>query len=579
MRLKTGFLCVALAYSFAIGTSYAQTPPTNVEAGTVGNFQINKERYERNKNKLVAPKNNLNISPLVDKQKTQTGAVKKLQFVLKDVDFEGNTIFTDEELKVYSYDLLGQEVAYEDILKLALKVTNAYKSKGYITSIAFLPPQEVVNGILKIKVLEGKLGNVEVKGNKWAKDKYFKNVVFRGNGLKQDEVFNVNNLKKSMIEINGQSYLNGKVFLDKGEAVGTTDIVLDVEDRVPLGLNASWGNQGRDLIGIQQAGIGITDYNITGYGDELGVNVTLADGTTGVGTNYSLPVGENGTRLIAGYSYSGVELGGIYKPAQIEGTSHFYKLGIQKPLFNNDRFNVIGDASFDFRDSDTTAINNNVLNNYQTRALRTGITAIENDFLGRWIGRVQTSFGLPIMGAQRTGTNSNADGQFFKLNGNLTRVHILPADFLAIARSSFQFSNSALYGSEQMQLGGAYTVRGFDEGVLLGDTGYSFSLEARHAVPYLKDVNVRYWKDKSFKLPLKDRIHAAAFYDFGMAKLNYQGQKTSFTNFLQGVGVGLRCNMTKYLIANLDVGVPLGKKRYAGQQDARLHFSISSKLF
>lgn len=575
---------IICALSLGISTQVkADIIPANVQPGTINSFQTEQLRIQSAQSKLNKRKNDSNedsnIKPLVEKQAPQQAVVKKLEFVLKGVAFDGNKTFSTEKLNSFAQPLIGKTVNYEEITKLAANITEAYKAEGYITSLAYIAPQNIQNGILKITVLEGKVGDIKVKGNKWTKESYYKDIVFNQNDIKQGEIFNINNLKESMVDINGNSYLKGKVYIDKGSAQGTTDLNLDIKDRVPLGFNVGWDNQGRDLIGVQRAVIGVTDYNVTGFGDTLGANVTLADGTTGVGTNYLAPINKHGTRLQLGYSYSDVELGGIYKPAKIEGSSSFYQIGVLHPIFKNDRFNITTDMGFDFRASDTTALNNISLNKYQTRVLRNGLNLEENDSTGRWISRLQTNFGVPILGGQSSNSHSLADSSFFKFNANLIRVQYLPKNFTGIARGSAQFASQALYGSENLQLGGQYTVRGFENGVLLGDDGFCFSLEARHPVPYLKDFNLPYWKDKTVRVPLKNRVHYAAFYDFGFAKLIHQGLNTNYTNYIQALGVGLRINVTKALTANLDFGFPLGKDRYDGQDALKFHFSLSTNLY
>ncbi len=579
IKMKRNRVGFGLLLSMAVVLSAnAQTfVPQNTEAGAVGSYDLNQVENKKIEKKLEKKQDKSGIDNNFAKSQVQKGEVKKLQFVLKGIDFEDNTIFTDSELNEFFAKYINKKVDYKDLVKISEEITAKYKKAGYITSLAYLPPQEVVNGVLKVKVIEGKVGNIAIEGNKWTKERYLKTIVLDKNGIEKDDVFNVNNLKNSMIEINSQPHLKGKIYLNKGEAVKTTDFRLRIEEKMPLGLTAGWDNQGRDLIGKKRASIGIVDYNLTGFGDQLATNVSMANGTTGVGTNYLLPLNGKGTVLNLDYGYSGVDIGGVYKPSKIEGTSHFYRIGVTQPIFKNQRFDVKADAGFDFRDSETTSLFGRE-NAYQTRVLRTGISATEDDFNGRWIARSQASFGLPLMGGQRSGMNSIADSQFFKLNANLVRVHILPVKVLGIARLSGQWANKTLYGSEQMQIGGAYTVRGFEEGSLLGDTGYSLSLEARRTIPYLKDVNLPYWKDRTFLVPLKDRLSAATFYDFGMTKANFRGVNTSYRNFLQSVGVGLRCNVTKYLSANFDFAFPLGRERYAGQNDLKFHFSLSSSI-
>lgn len=581
--MNKGIIIMKLRYSvlallLAADTAVAQGLPVNVDAGTIGTFQNKQEKFKKLQDKLNQEQKETEIKGLVEPKSKIVKTDSKLNFVLAEIDFVGNTVFSDYELEAMSNAYLNETVTYDDLMKIVVDITNYYQEKGYVTSVAYLAPQKIVNGKVTINIIEGKVGEVEVSGNEKTKDYFFKNTIFAANDIAENDVLNIDNLKRSMTKINDESYLDAKVVLDKGETVGTTNVDLQVEESSPLEFTSSWGNQGRDLIGVNQLGVGFAHNNITGYGDRLGAYTLLSSGSKGYGLDYSLPVGTYGTKLTAAYSFSSVDLGGIYKAADIEGQSHFYSLGVLQDLYAKPGLEVTGDVNFDFRDSETTFIGGD-LDKYQTRALRVGSTAIKDDNRGRSIARLQTSFGLPILGAQEKSGKSIADGEYVKVNGYFTRIQALQNDFLGIFKGSFQWSDSALYGSEQMQLGGVYSVRGFDEGVLLGDKGYTFSAEARHAIPGLKDFTIPLLNNNSYKVELEDKVYAAAFYDFGFAKLNYVGDNSDHTNYLQSAGVGLRTDIGKNLTANLDWGFPIGPKRYEEQSSNVLHFSISAKLY
>ncbi|MDD5595645.1 MAG: POTRA domain-containing protein, partial [Candidatus Omnitrophica bacterium] len=51
--------------------------------------------------------------------------------------------------------------------KIADKITEIYRKKGRTTSRAYLPPQTIKDGILTIKVIEGKVGKIDIRGNRY----------------------------------------------------------------------------------------------------------------------------------------------------------------------------------------------------------------------------------------------------------------------------------------------------------------------------------------------------------------------------------------------------------------------------
>ncbi|MEI8389920.1 MAG: ShlB/FhaC/HecB family hemolysin secretion/activation protein [bacterium] len=408
---------------------------------------------------------------------------------------------------------------------------------------------------------------------------YLRNNIFKANNLQKNEVFKINNIQKSMILINNTDYIKGNITIQKGEEPATTDITLDVKDKLPLDLSAGWDNQGRDLIGVQRANIFLTDNNLTGFGDSLYGGVSLAQRTFGINSGYSLPIGPYGTELRLGYSNSSVNIGGSFEQLKIHGASRMLSTTLSQPIFKGDKFNLTSNFSFDLSHSKTTMQEITELQDYGLRVFRFGLNAVKEDNRGRWISGAQVSTGIPVCDAESKSKLGELSGKFVKFNTNIIRVQALPLNTTGIFRVSTQFSPNNLLSAEQMQTGGSSTVRGFNEGLLIGDVGYNASAELIKTIPSLPDFSVPYWKNKSFRVNLKDRMQFAAFYDQGFARVLEKDTPATYANFLQGVGVGLRCQLSKYLTANIDVGLPLGRKRSENQNSVKLHFGLSSNLF
>ena len=117
-----------------------------------------------------------------------------------------------------------------------------------------------------------------------------------------------------------------------------------------------------------------------------------------------------------------------------------------------------------------------------------------------------------------------------------------------------------------MQLGGPYTLRGYQPAEIIGDYGMSGTIEFRTPVPGLERVWP--WLD--------ERLRLAAFYDWGFIGLNGGHAYDYPSKFLHSVGFGTYMNLTDWLVAQLGVGFPFGNDY--GESTARFYFSISSDL-
>lgn len=562
-------------------TANAVEIKTKFDPGTLDKYsekQLIKTKQNENKQEEEFDINNSIEGEAEDKFDKNKSYVR---FELKSVDFSGNTVFTSKELQKYFDNLTNKEVGFNEIINAVYEITRVYQSMGYITSKAYIPPQKVSNGIIKINILEGKVGQIEINRTKWAKTSYIRNNFLKSNNVNEAQLLNINNIKSSLSDVNSKDYIKGSVELKRGKTPETTDIVLNVKDRVPLNFGATWDNLGRDYVGLQKAGIKISDRNLTGFGDNLGTNLSFTRGIFSNNVFYSLPLGAKGAELRLGYSHSIVRLGDELKSSKIKGTSNDFITTLSLPLFKNQNIKLSSDLTYDMLSSKLESPINNAYNNkYELRALRTGLNLLENDKSGKTFSRLEVSTGLPILGAKTEKVDaSDATSKFVKIESYITRIQYLPWDSYCFLKISGQYSPFHLLSNEQTQYGGMYSVRGFREGVLYGDVGYNISVEARKAVPYLpKELKIPYRKDKVAKIPLKNRIYFAVFYDQALARELHQEVAYSYKNFLQSIGVGLNMALTKYLNANMYIGIPVGRQRNDRQNSVRYHFGISSDL-
>jgi hemolysin activation/secretion protein len=67
---------------------------------------------------------------------------KEVSFILNSVSFKGNTVFTDDELMHLICDKVGTEVTINELITFCNLITDYYQQRGYISSIAYLPPKE-----------------------------------------------------------------------------------------------------------------------------------------------------------------------------------------------------------------------------------------------------------------------------------------------------------------------------------------------------------------------------------------------------------------------------------------------------
>ena len=574
-NLTTIFLLISL-FTISQTSANAITPLNTNGAGVYGQMQMNQIKdYSIEKNiispveTMDAPKNENDETFEVDIQKDleKDGVIYNPKFTVNKIVFQGNTKIKSKVLESLASDIMGQEIYFEDLLAYALRVSRYYQSKGYLTSYAYVPEQQIVDGVVTIAVSESLVDNLEISGNKWARSWYLKNVIMGRDGLREGTVFNAKALQGALRELNEETYIQAKSSISKdGE---DTNLELSVKDKFPLKFNFGWDDYGREYTGVQRASFLLGLDNLTGFGDKIYGGTILSSGSTGVLAGYSIPVSPYGTKVSFDYSNSNVNLGGPYRFLNVKGHSQSMGVRVSHPVIKNAKTDVIVYTGVDFVNADTYARRLNLsLSDYKLFVVRSGIRGIRDDKYGRWLGTLGVDVGLP--GASGTAYSGGPQGSFVKIVAGATRVHRLFGRVIGLVRINGQYSPNRLYAVEQMQIGGPYTLRGYQPAELIGDYGVTGTVEVRTPIPGFRKI-----------LPNKikfvdDRVRLAAFYDFGWVK-EHNNLYNYPQNFLHSVGFGSYINITDWIALQFGVGFPLGQKYY-DESTARFYFGVNSEL-
>ena len=525
---------------------YVETVPKDLDA--------EKSLLEQDTKKKEIVKGNLTYNP---------------QFKLNKIVFQGNTKISDKKLQKLASSIIGKEVYLEDVMDLTITVSRYYQKQGYLTSYAYLSPQEIENGVVVINIKESKVAQKEVTGNRWEKDWYFKNVALSGQGLQQDKIFNSRALQGTMKNMNNEAYLKGSTEITKNKD-GDTVVKLNVADRLPISLDLAWDDYGRNYTGRQRFTSIVGMDNFLGFGDKIYGGAILSSGSAGALAGYQIPINKYGTKLAFDYSYSKINLGGPYQPLNIQGNASEYALRLTHPLINTATKELMASVSVgavNSRSSSDVLAQN--LSDYNLRVLRTGLYGMFDDKHGRTISNVGVDMGTNALGATQNIDNAQ-QSVFYKVIASIARIQRLPKNCLGIIRLNGQYSPQSLFSSEQMYLGGVYSIRGYQPSELLGDYGVSGTFEIRTPVPGLQKIlpeKVKSWSD---------RIKLAMFYDWGYVKENNDLYGYP-TNFLSSFGFGTYVNLTDAIYVQMGIGIPVGPKNY-NDDSARFYFSINTDI-
>lgn len=485
------------------------------------------------------------------------------QFQVNKIEIQGNTLVDNKTLRPIAMSYENKELSLNELGQLVDKVNEQYRKKGYLTSIAYIPPQDITSGTIVIRVLEGQIGQVQIAGNKFYKTGIVARYLDQGTG----DALNIPQLEKNLRRINRQGDFRVRATLSPNSVAGKTDVRLDVEERQPLQVGLTFDNQGRPTIGTMRWGAELINRNVSGIGDRFNARWIGAAGTQTVLGSYFVPLNRFGTELgtTFGFTRVDVDLPKVRDTNSIIGQAFNYGIILSQPLDREHMF--VADAALNFRRV-SSWLNGDRDGNTQDdiRSLQFGLNFDKFDRYGRTFARAQTSVGTTWFGGNR---------QFWKAESLVNRVVRLPHSNYLILRSYAQYSPTGLPPVEQFQLGGAYSVRGYNEGLMIGDRGYQFSVEHRWPVPGLHRVNP--W--------LGDHIQGATFFDYGRTWID-SGNKRFNPNqrgvtSLASAGLGVRARLTQYMQGFVDFGFGLMDRNdieINSQPTARIHFGVRSDL-
>jgi hemolysin activation/secretion protein len=119
-----------------------------------------------------------------------------LAVFVRDVRLVGNTVFTEEELDPIVRRYEGRAITTEELLQLRDELTVHYVERGYINSGAVIPDQDVVDGVITVEIVEGRLDvdEIEVTGLTWLRPGFVEGRIRLGAG----PPLNVNRLQERL---------------------------------------------------------------------------------------------------------------------------------------------------------------------------------------------------------------------------------------------------------------------------------------------------------------------------------------------------------------------------------------------
>jgi len=538
-----------LSLFFITPVVFAQTVPPSQQASGQESLRQMQERDKKLREKVERPRKE-EAAPAQEPVVPSEEAGPSEKALINKIIVYGNTILPQAEIFKITKPFEGKELTVRDMQKVADLVTDAYRKKGFITTRAILPPQKVENNTLELKVVEGLMGDLEVRGNRYFKKSLFTKRV----ALKKGQVFNYNSLRDDLRIINQYPDRNVKTVITPGKEPGQTDVVFDVKDRLPIHIGLSYDNYGSKYIEKNRYLATATDNNLLGFDDVLTFQYQTAEARAYrlLSLRYLVPVTKYTQVGIYG-AHNQTTLKEEFKDLQARGKAKLYGAFVNQVLVNKEDLKITANGGFDYKD-----VYNFQLGVESSRdRLRIFKAGFNIDYADPWYGRNifsnETDFGVPnIMGGLKAvdtrSSRLGAGGKFTKDLVDYLRLQRLPFDSTLFIKAEAQFASTTLPATEQYQLGGIVNVRGFGPGEAIGDSGQSLTGELSFPLYILpKSIKVPYYKTR-----LYDAIRIAGFFDWGHVAFRSAQPGEAKQRTLDSAGWGVRLNLPENFSVRLD---------------------------
>ncbi len=414
------------------------------------------EQLQKNKN--IEPSKFYDVDKIKIEEKIDKNCIK-----IKNIKVIGSTIYDKDDFKSLITPLINTCKGMTQLNNLAKKISNMYIEDGYVTSRAYIKAQNLSKGEIVISILEGKINSIETS---LKPDYIFQEL--------EENILNMRDLETGIEQV--ERLKSQKVDLEilAAEKMGYSDIkVIKSDNGNPYYGNIAVNNFGVKGSGKYQFSGNFSYENLLNLNDiiSLGINTTdkvnRSTSSLGNSLSYSFPL----SKFLLSLEYSSFE----YKQ-KIPAINTYYKTnGISKSIafnLNYKYYHSLKDrVEFYFN------IKNKNHDNYYNGVF---LEVQSYDLNILTLGTKYSSFSdtmdiytsLSYQKSLLSQENQYFDTNFNKyvLDMNLTKYLNSQLRF----NSSFygQYSSNNLAGTESISIGGPYSVRGFNQNDISGNSGF-----------------------------------------------------------------------------------------------------------
>ena len=474
---------------------------------------------------------------------------------------DANSVSKRQQKKLVK-PFIGKCVEAKTLTEIITAIQTFYNDEGYVTARVVVPKQNIQSGNLELKILEGKIDEVIVGDNHFT-DKMQEFTAFGG---LEGDTLNLGDINQGLYQINRLPSNNATMKIEPAVNEGEAKVCIANQKKFPARATVGYDNLGNDFTGIHRTNFSGGIDNLLSLNDAINLNYStnlnddsqtkdIKSFTSGV----SIPFGYN----TFSYDYSRSEFRGTNPgtngPIRLTGFSERNNATIDHVLLNKGNFRLSTNASLTTKSSASYLSQEKIETSERKLTIGNIGFTISNYFKNGVNLYLKPSYskGLKLLNAKQDGSNLTSDTpkaqfDYFKLYASVSKRLTIPKTEIPFTLSTemdSQYSKQTLFGTEQFSVGGYYSVRGFRENYIVGDSGYYFRNKANFNIgalvaPFTKNSEGIIGKN----LVHLNKFSVEPFYDYGYVKNKYVSNGAD--GRLAGAGVKTLFN-SRYFNASL----------------------------
>ncbi len=405
-----------------------------------------------------------------------------------DIRLTGITLYKPKQFSDLTNAYKNQCLNLSQINSLTEDITNFYIERGFITTRAYIPAQDLSSGILELKIIEGKLEAIEYPLKKKEIKAAFPNLVYKP--------LNLRDFEQGLDQMNRLKSNNAEISLTPGNENGSSIVQINNNKTKPWHVRTGIDNTGLESTGEEQAFIELDYDNLLSINDLLSLSFKYdLDGrnrrqSRNASGRYEAVYGYWNFNYSLNYFDYISEVSTVATDFKTSGFSRIHDLGVSRVLHRDqnsrtsfsagliakENENFIEDLTLDASSQKLTILNFGLSRSQQ----------IKNGFL---FGALNYHRGIGLLGAQEDNGLGLDDPQaeFERVTADMNAAKIVDIGFKKYnprldLRIRGQWSADTLFSSEQLSLGGPASIRGFKEASISGDRGVYGRVDV--SIPY-----------------------------------------------------------------------------------------------